>query len=90
MQLNVERGAPATGKTIRLRQIAKADGQSERQILVGRHCTTAALERSIRRLAGRGANVICIDDCSEEQIARLQALKARLPGNLTIHAVVAN
>lgn len=90
MQLNVERGAPATGKTIRLRQIAKADGQSERQILVGRHCTTDALERSIRRLASRGANVICIDECSEEQIGFLQVLQRRLPGNLTIHAVVAN
>lgn len=90
MQLNVERGAPATGKTIRLRQIAQADGQSERQILVGRNCTTAAMEHSVRRLANRGANVICIDECSEEQIARLQVLQRRLPGNLTIHAVVAN
>ncbi|MDF3188834.1 hypothetical protein [Pseudomonas paracarnis] len=90
MQLNVERGAPATGKTIRLRQIAQADGQRERQILVGRHSTTDALELSVWRLADRGANVICIDECSEEQIARLQVLQRRLPGNLTIHAVVAN
>ncbi|SFA66537.1 hypothetical protein [Metapseudomonas otitidis] len=90
MQLNIERGEPMTGKTVRLRQVAEADGQSERQILVGRHCTTAALERSIRRLAMRGANVICIDECSEEQIARLQALQERLPSNLTIHAVVAS
>lgn len=90
MQLNVERGAPMTGKTIRLRQIAKADGQSENQILVGRHCTTAALERAGRRLAVRGATVICIDECSEEQIARLWGRQHRLPGNLTIHAVVAN
>lgn len=90
MQLNVERGAPATGKTIRLRQIAKADGQSEQEILVGRHCTPDALERSVRWLAGLGANVICIDECSEEQISLLQVLQRRLPGNLTIHAVVAN
>ena len=90
MQLNVERGAPATGKTIRLRQIAKADGQSEQEILVGRYCTPAALAHSVRWLAGRGANVICIDECSEEQIALLQGLQRRLPGNLTIHAVVAN
>ncbi|MBS4151956.1 hypothetical protein [Stutzerimonas balearica] len=90
MQLNVERGAPMTGKTIRLRQIAQADGQSERQILVGRNCTTAALESSVRRLAGRGATVVCIDDCSEEQIDRLTALQTRLPAELTIHAVVAN
>ena len=57
MQLKVERGAPATGKTIRLRQIAKADGQSEQEILVGRHCTPDALARSVRWLANRGANV---------------------------------
>lgn len=90
MQLKVERGAPATGKTIRLRQIAKNDGQSEQEILVGRHCTPDALERSVLWLAGLGANVICIDECSEEQIALLQDLQRRLPGNLTIHAVVAN
>ena len=89
MQLNVERGAPATGKTIRLRQIAKADGQSEQEILVGRYCTPAALAHSVRWLAGRSANVICIDECSEEQIALLQVMR-HLPGNLTIHAVVAN
>lgn len=90
MQLIVERGAPATGKTIRLRQLANSNGQGERQILVGRNCTEAELERSVRRLAGRGANVICIDDCSEEQIERLKHLQRRLPDNLTIHAVVAN
>ncbi len=89
MQLNVERGAPATGKSIRLRQIAKADGQSEQEILVGRYCTPAALAHSVRWLAGRGANVICIDECSEEQIALLQVMR-HLPGNLTSHAVVAN
>lgn len=90
MQLIVERGAPMTGKTTRLRELAKGDGQTERQILVGRQCTSAALEKSIRRLAGRGANVICIDDCSEEQIERLKHLQRRLPDNLTIHAVVGN
>lgn len=90
MQLNVERGAPATGKTIRLRQIALADGQSEQEILVGRHCTPDALERSVLWLADLGAKVICIDECSEEQIALLQAMQRRLRDNLTIHAVVAN
>ena len=90
MQLNVERGAPATGKTIRLRQIAQADGQSEQEILIGRHCTPDALARSVRWLVDQGANVICIDECSEEQIALLQVLQRRLQGNVTIHAVVAN
>lgn len=90
MQLNVDRGAAATGKTTRLREIAKADGQSDRQILNGRHCTTEALELSVRRLAYRGATVICIDECSEEQITRLQALQHRLRSHLTIHAVVAS
>ncbi|HDY5049640.1 TPA: hypothetical protein RQ606_001692 [Pseudomonas aeruginosa] len=90
MQLNVSRGAPATGKTVRLRQIAKADGQSEKQILVGRHMTTAALKDAVWHLSNRGATVICIDDCSEEQIAALERYQHRMPDHLTIHAVVAN
>lgn len=90
MQLNVERGPMATGKTIRLRQIAKADGQSEEQILNGRNTSQMAMERKVRHLISRGAKVICIDECSEELIDRLQGLKGNLPSDLTIHAVVAN
>ncbi|MDU9408253.1 hypothetical protein RTH74_11650 [Pseudomonas sp. zfem001] len=90
MQLNVERGAPMTGKTIRLRELAKANGQTEKQILVGRTSTKAALLRDVRRLASRGATVICIDECTEMQIRELERFKGKLPTNLTIHAVVAN
>jgi hypothetical protein len=90
MQLNVERGAPMTGKTIRLREKARAAGQDEHQIISGNAYDVADLELLVRHRTGRGARVICIDECSEEQIDRLKALQPRLPAELTIHAVVAN
>ncbi len=90
MQLNVERGAPMTGKTIRLRQKAREAGQNEHQIIHGNDYDLADLELLVRHRIGRGARVICIDECSEEQIDRLTALQQRLPSELTIHAVVAN
>ncbi|WP_045158064.1 hypothetical protein [Stutzerimonas stutzeri] len=90
MQLNVERGAPMTGKTVRLRKKAREAGQDEHQIISGNPYDVADLELLVRHRAGRGARVICIDECSEEQIDRLKALQPRLPAELTIHAVVAN
>ncbi len=90
MQLNVERGAPMTGKTVRLRKKAREAGQDEHQIISGNAYDVADLELLVRHRAGRGARVICIDECSEEQIDRLAALQKRLPAELTIHAVVAN
>lgn len=90
MQLNVERGAPMTGKTIRLWKKAREAGQDEHQIISGNAYDVADLELLVRHRAGRGARVICIDECSEEQIDRLKALQPRLPAELTIHAVVAN
>ncbi|KAF1072672.1 MAG: hypothetical protein GAK45_00107 [Pseudomonas citronellolis] len=90
MHLNISRGPAATGKTVRLRQIAEANGQGTDRILVGRHATTDLLERAIRTHIARGATVICIDDCTEEQITRLERLQKLLPDALTIHAVVAN
>lgn len=90
MQLNVERGAPMTGKTIRLRKKAREAGQDEHQIISGNAYDVADLELLVRHRAGRGARVICIDECSEQQIDRLKALQPRLPAELTIHAVVAN
>ena len=89
MQLNVIRGERATGKTTRLRQIAKEDGQSESHIIVGRDCSAAVLERQVRYRVSRGAKVVCIDECSEHQIARLTELKGRLPADLHIYAVLA-
>lgn len=90
MQLNVERGAPATGKSIRLQQKAREAGQDEHQIIRGNAYDLADLELLVRHRSSRGAKVICIDECSEEQIERLTALQASLPSELTIHAVVAN
>ncbi|EOK5395672.1 hypothetical protein ACM6SP_004145 [Pseudomonas aeruginosa] len=90
MQLNVERGAPMTGKTIRLRQKAREAGQDEHQIIHGNAYSPADLELLVRHRISRGAKVICLDECSEEQIERLQGLKGDLPADLTINAVVAN
>lgn len=90
MQLNVERGPMATGKTIRLRQKAREAGQDEQQIITGAVYELADLELLVRHRISRGAKVICIDECSEKQIERLQHLKGDLPAALTIHAVVAN
>ncbi|MDH4585613.1 hypothetical protein E8F20_27580 [Pseudomonas sp. BN415] len=88
MQLNVERGAPATGKTIRLIQTARASGQDEHQIITGNAYKPADLELLVRHRISRGAKVICIDECSEQHIECLQRLGGRLPDELTIHAVV--
>lgn len=90
MQLNVERGAPATGKTIRLRQAARQACQDEHQIISGNAYSESDLELLVRHRVSRGAKVICIDECSEQQIERLERLKGRVPADLTIHAVVAN
>jgi hypothetical protein len=87
MQLNVERGAPATGKTIRLREKARAAGQDEQQIIAANFYTNSDLELLIRHRVSRGAKIICIDACNEEQIRQLTALQERLPSELTIHAV---
>lgn len=88
MQLEVIRGPAASGKTTQLRQIAKADGQDEGHILLANQFTHAALKSRIRFLASRGARVVCIDDCNEEQIELLRRLSAALP-EVHIHAAVA-
>ncbi|WP_252275184.1 hypothetical protein [Pseudomonas subflava] len=91
MQLNVERGAPMTGKTTRLREKASAAGQDEHQIIKGSAYHKADdLELLVRHRISRGAKVICIDECSEQQIERLQSLKGDVPADLTINAVVAS
>lgn len=90
MQLNVERGAPASGKTTRLREAARAAGQDEFQIIDGCAYKPSDLELLIRSRVGRGFKVVCIDDCCEEHIERLESLKGDLPVGLTIHAVAAS
>lgn len=91
MQLNVDRGAPATGKTIRLREKAREAGQDQHQIINGSaYHKVEDLELLVRHRMSRGAKVICIDECTEQQIERLQQLTARLPDDLVIHAVVAS
>lgn len=90
MQLNEYRGAPATGKTIRLHQTTREAGQGEHQIIIGYAKKPSDLEQLVRRRISQGDKVICIDDCSEQQIERLRLLKGDLPCDLTIHAVVAN
>ncbi|HBP5394332.1 TPA: hypothetical protein L6B50_31640 [Pseudomonas aeruginosa] len=90
MQLNVERGARMTGKTIRLRQAARKAGQEEHQIISGSLYTSFDLELLVRHRISHGAKVILIDECSEQQIKHLRHLKGDIPSDLTIHAVVAN
>lgn len=90
MQLHISRGAKATGKTIRLRQTAKRAGLNESQILVGTSFLERDLEIEVLSRARSGAKVICIDECSEEQISGLRRIKARTNANVTVHAVVAN
>lgn len=88
MQLNIDRSAPGTGKSTRLLQIHKETSQDGQKILRGVHCTIAGLELKVREYANQGATVICIDECTEQQIERLQALTERLPDNLVIHAAL--
>jgi hypothetical protein len=88
MQLNIDRGAPGTGKSTRLMHIHKATCQEGQKILRGVHCTMAGLERQVRDYANQGATVICIDECTEQQIERLKTLADRLPGSLVVHAAV--
>ncbi|WP_165667431.1 hypothetical protein [Metapseudomonas otitidis] len=90
MQLNIERGERMTGKTVRLRQKAREAGQDESQIISASSYDPADLELLVRSRIGRGIRVICIDECQEAHIRRLQGLKGDLPAALTIHAVVAN
>lgn len=88
MQLNVDRGAPGTGKSIRLLQIHQETCKPSQKILRGVHCTMAGLELKVREYFKQGATVVCIDQCTEQQIERLQALTERLPAGLVIHAAV--
>lgn len=90
MQLNISRGAPATGKTARLRQTAKQARINERNILVGTSFLDRDLETKVLKLALRGLKVICIDECREEQLAWFQGVKDRICNSVTIHIVVAN
>lgn len=90
MQLNIERGEPMTGKTVRLIQKAHEAGQDDSQIITARLYDPADLELLVRSRISRGVRVICIDECEEAHIKRLRSLKGDLPAALTIHAVVAN
>lgn len=90
MQLNVERGAPGTGKSTRLLENALRADQDVFQIIDGGAYIPADLELLVRNRVGRGYRVICIDDCAEDHIERLEGLKGDLPADLTIHAVVAS
>ncbi|WJD60902.1 hypothetical protein [Pseudomonas kurunegalensis] len=90
MQLNISRGAKATGKTIRLRQTAKKAGIKEKNILIGTNYVDQELEQKVLQLALRGLKVICIDECREEQLAFLRRVKHRICNSVTVHVVVAN
>ncbi len=90
MQLFVYRGPKRSGKTTQLHKTAQRCGLDLFQVIHGEAYTAADLELLIRCRIARGNGVICIDDCTEQQIERLEGLKGDLPADLTIHAVVAN
>lgn len=90
MHLNISRGPMATGKTIRLRQTARDAGLTESQILIGTSFAEKELETLVIQRGLRGAKVICIDNCREEQLAYLERVKDRLCDSLTVHVVVTN
>ncbi|MGJ3439600.1 hypothetical protein AAZU54_06315 [Pseudomonas sp. Je.1.5.c] len=90
MQLHISRGAPQTGKTVRLRQTAKNAGINEKNILIGTSYVDRELEAKVLVLALRGLKVICIDECREQQLAFLRRVKSRICNSVTVHVVVAN
>ena len=88
MQINVIRGAAATGKTTRLLKLLDEVGLDENALIHAEHTTRAALERSIVGRLAQGDTVICIDDCSSEQIEWLSSFEGRREGT-QIHAALA-
>jgi hypothetical protein len=87
MQINVIRGAAATGKTRRLLQILDEVGLDESALIHGERIAPVALERTIvSRLTG-GDTVICIDDCSEETLEWLSKVEG-LTSRAEIHVAI--
>jgi hypothetical protein len=87
MQLNVQRGATHTGSQ-RLFEIHNETRKPGQKILRAFMYTPEALARTVIQLARDGSTVICIDQCREKHIKRLELLEQELPGDIRIHAVV--
>ncbi|MCO7515227.1 hypothetical protein NJF44_03570 [Pseudomonas guariconensis] len=87
MQLDVERKEPWAGKQ-RLVQIHDETCKAEQKILRGVFYTPEALARRVRGYIQKGATVVCIDECSEKQIERLEKLKHEVLSDVRVHAVV--
>jgi hypothetical protein len=88
MQINVIRGAAATGKTRRLLQILDEVGLDESALIHGERTTRAALARSIGVRALEGDTVICIDDCHEHHLEWLSGTSC-LPEGVQIYVATA-
>lgn len=87
MQLIVQRGATYNG-SLRLFEIHKETCKPGQKILRAFMYTPEALARTVLKLARDGSTVICIDQCREKHIERLELLEQELPGDIRIHAVV--
>ncbi|WP_070086065.1 MULTISPECIES: hypothetical protein [Pseudomonas] len=87
MQLNVQRGASHTGSQ-RLFEIHNETRTPGQKILRAVQFTPEGLARTVLQLVRDGSTVICIDQCREKHIKRLELLEQELPGDIRIHAVV--
>ncbi|WP_432777760.1 hypothetical protein O4O02_01820 [Pseudomonas fortuita] len=87
MQLNVQRGATHTGSR-RLFEIHNETRRPGQKILRAFMYTPEGLARTVILLARDGSTVICIDQCREKHIKRLELLEGELPDDIRIHAVV--
>lgn len=87
MQLNVQRGATQTGSQ-RLFEIHNETRKPVQKNLRAFIYTPEVLARTVIQLVRDGSTVICIDQCREKHIKRLELLEKELPGDIRIHAVV--
>lgn len=86
MQLNVIHGPACSGKTTRLRELAKGQGM-EHRILNGSCITATALHRQVRRQLYRGARQVFIDECHRKLIALMHTWGQSFPAGVVLHVV---
>lgn len=86
MQFNVIRGPEGSGKTTRLRQMAREFGAGDK-ILEGSSNSAESLKRGVMAAARRGERHVFIDDCSQ---ACLEAMRGwmGIPGSMVVHVVL--
>lgn len=88
MQMNVIRGERATGKTTKLRELARAAGLAEEEIIHADFFEDNEIEMLVRNRLAKGAKVVCINDCYEATVTHLARAASSFPADVVIHAVV--